>query len=73
MSTGRFIMRGFASQGHRAAGRALADQGVAPATRFGRFVAGDLYQSGVRSGEVYQSGVVRSAVYQSGVTQGQVQ
>jgi hypothetical protein len=28
MSTGRFIMRGFASQGHRAASRALADQGV---------------------------------------------
>ena len=73
MSTGRFIMRGWASQGYRAAGRALANGGVTPATRFGRFVAGDVYQSGVRSGDVYQSGVVRSAVYQSGVTQGQVQ
>ena len=28
MSTGRFIMRGWASQGYRAAGRALADSGV---------------------------------------------
>ena len=73
MSSGRWSMRGRASQGYKAAGRALADQGVAPATRFGRFVAGDVYQSGVRSGDVYQSGVVRSAVYQSGVTQGQVQ
>ncbi len=73
MSTGRFTMRGFASQGYRAAGRALADQGVTPVTRFARFVAGDVYQSGVRSGDVYQSGVVTSAVYQSGVTQGQVQ
>ena len=73
MSSGRYSMRGWASQGWRAAGKALADSGVTPATRFGRFVAGDVYQSGVRSGDVYQSGVVRSAVYQSGVTQGQVQ
>ena len=34
MSTGRFIMRGWASQGWRAAGRALADQGVAPVLVF---------------------------------------
>ena len=73
MSTGRFSMRGFASQGHRAAGRALADQGVAPATRFGRFVAGDVYQSGVRAGGIYQSGVQRGGVYQSSITQGQIQ
>jgi len=31
MSSGRFCLRGFASQGRRAAGRALADQGVVPA------------------------------------------
>lgn len=73
MSTGRFIMRGWSSQGYRAAGRALADQGVAPVTRFGRFVAGDVYQSGVRAGGVYQSGVQRGGVYQSGITQGQIQ
>jgi len=30
MSTGRFIFRGFAQQGWRAAGRALADSGVTP-------------------------------------------
>jgi len=30
MSSGRFIMRGFASQGHRAAGRALANGGAGP-------------------------------------------
>ena len=34
MSTGRYIMRGRASQGYRAAGRALADQGVAPVLVF---------------------------------------
>jgi hypothetical protein len=31
MSTGRYILRGYASQGWRAAGRALADSGVTPA------------------------------------------
>ena len=30
MSTGRFILRGYASQGYRAAGRALADSGQVP-------------------------------------------
>ena len=30
MSTGRFTMRGFASQGYRAAGRALANGGAGP-------------------------------------------
>ena len=30
MSTGRFILRGWNSQGYRAAGRALADSGVTP-------------------------------------------
>ena len=30
MSSGRFIMRGFASQGYRAAGRALANGGAGP-------------------------------------------
>ena len=30
MSTGRFIMRGRASQGYRAAGRALANGGAGP-------------------------------------------
>ena len=30
MSTGRFIMRGWASQGYRAAGRALANGGTGP-------------------------------------------
>ncbi len=73
MSTGRYSMRGWASQGHRAAGRALADSGVTPATRFGRFVAGDVYQSAVRAGGVYESGVQRGGVYQSGVMQGQIQ
>ena len=73
MSSGRWSMRGRASQGYRAAGRALANGGVTPATRFGRFLAGDVYQSGVRAGGVYQSGVQRGGVYQSGITQGQMQ
>jgi hypothetical protein len=30
MSTGRFSMRGWSSQGHRAAGRALANGGAGP-------------------------------------------
>ena len=30
MSSGRFAFRGYAQQGRRAAGRALADSGVAP-------------------------------------------
>ena len=30
MSTGRFTMRGWASQGYRAAGRALANAGAGP-------------------------------------------
>jgi hypothetical protein len=30
MSTGRFILRGYASQGYRAAGRALANGGAGP-------------------------------------------
>jgi hypothetical protein len=30
MSSGRFIMRGWSSQGHRAAGRALANGGAGP-------------------------------------------
>ena len=34
MSSGRYIMRGRASQGYRAGGRALADQGVAPVLVF---------------------------------------
>jgi hypothetical protein len=72
MSTGRYILRGYASQGWRAAGRALADLGVTPATRFGRFAAGELYQSGIRAGQAYQSGLRVSAVYQSGILQGQV-
>jgi hypothetical protein len=53
-------------------GRALADSGVAPATRFGRLAAGELYQSGIRAGQAYQSGLRVSAVYQSGILQGQV-
>ena len=73
MSTGRFILRGWASQGYRAAGRALADSGQVPSTRFGRFIAGEIYQSGVRIGGVYQSGITRAAVYQSSIIQGQVQ
>ncbi len=34
-------MRGFASQGHRAAGRALADQGAAPVLVFAGGVAAE--------------------------------
>ena len=66
-------MRGYASQGWRAAGRALADSGISPVKAYGRFVAGEIYRPGMVAGVVYRGGVVAGQAYQGGIVQGQVQ
>jgi len=73
MSTGRYVMRGRVFQPRVFAGWALANGGVIPATRYGRFVAGEVYQSNTRAGQAYQSGVALASVYQSTIAAGQVQ
>ena len=73
MSVGRLIMRGRVFQPRAFAGWALANSGVIPATRYGRFVAGEVYQSNTRAGQAHQSGVMVASVYQSTITAGQIQ
>ena len=73
MSTGRLIMRGRVFQPRVFATWALANGGVIPATRYGRFVAGAVYQSNTRAGQAYQSAVMVAGVYQGTITAGQIQ
>lgn len=73
MTTGRYIFRGFAQQGWRAASRALADLGVSPVKAYGRFIAGQVYQSDARAWQEYQGGVKVGQSYQSHITAGQMQ
>ena len=73
MSTGRYIFRGWVQQGRRAASRALADGGVSPVKAYGRFIAGQLYQSTGVVWQSYQGGTTAADVYQSQVRAGQIQ
>ncbi len=73
MSVGRWIMRGRVFQPRVFAGWALANSGVVPATRFGLFVAGAVYQAHVVRGQAYQAGIEAGATYQAHATTGQIQ
>ena len=73
MSVGRYILRGRVFQPRVFAGWALANSGVVPATRYGRFVAGAVYQSHVMRGQSYQASIEAGATYQAHATTGQIQ
>ena len=73
MSVGRWTMRGRVFQPRVFAGWALANGGVVPATRYGRFVVGAVYQSHVVRGQSYQAGIEAGTTYQAHATTGQIQ
>lgn len=73
MTIGRYSMRGRAFQPWAFASRALANSGIVPVVKYGRQVAGDVYQSRVLAGQVTADRVVAGQVYQSAFTAGQVQ
>ena len=73
MSAGRLTMRGRVFQPRAFATWALANGGVIPATRYGRLIAGEVYQSNTRAGQAHQSSVTAAGVYQSTIAAGQIQ
>ena len=73
MSVGRYIMRGRVFQPRVFAPWALANGGQTTPTRFGRFVAGALYQSHIVRGQTYQAGIEAGTTYQAHATTGQIQ
>ncbi len=73
MTVGRYSMRGRAFQPWAFAPRALADSGIVPVLKYGRLVAGQVYQSRALAGQVTADRAVAGQVYQSGITSGQVQ
>jgi hypothetical protein len=73
MTVGRYSMRGWVFQPWAFAGRALANSGIVPVVKYGRQVAGDVYQSRALAGQVTADRAVAGQVYQSAFTAGQVQ
>ena len=73
MTVGRYAMRGWVFQPWAFASRALANSGIVPVVKYGRLVAGDVYQSRVLAGQVAPDRAVAGQVYQSAFTAGQVQ
>ena len=73
MTIGRYSMRGWAFQPWAFAGRALANSGIVPVVKYGRQVAGQVYQSRALTGQVTANRAVAGQVYQSDITAGQVQ
>ena len=73
MTIGRYSMRGWVFQSWVFAGRALANSGIVPVVKYGRQVAGQVYQSRALVGQVTADRAVAGQVYQSAFTAGQVQ
>ena len=73
MTVGRYAMRGWVFQPWSFAGRALANSGIVPVLKYGRQVAGQVYQSRALAGQVTADRAVAGQVYQSTIDAGQVQ
>ena len=73
MTVGRYSMRGRVFRPWLFAGRALANSGIVPVLKYGRQVAGQVYQSRALAGQVTADRAVAGQVYQSTIDAGQVQ
>ena len=71
MSSGRYTMRGRATQGLAFAGWALASQSDAVAVVTGCIKMVDVYNGGARSAYIYRPGARTTGVYTGGKKTGQ--
>ena len=69
MSSGRYTMRGRATQGRAFAGWALAGRDIVPVV--GCIEAIGVYSGGMTRGQLYRPGVKSGVTYQGGLKTGQ--